>query len=76
MDVGMPKLNGYDATRRIRKTASGRDTMIVALTGWGQPGDLKKATDAGCDAHLVKPVDFAALGRLLASTPRKVKIFI
>ena len=69
MDVGMPKLNGYEATKRIRETDSGRAMFIVALTGWGQPSDIAKSLEAGCSAHLVKPVDFAALDRLLASAP-------
>jgi CheY-like chemotaxis protein len=69
MDVGMPKLNGYEATRRIRETPSGKDIFIVALTGWGQPSDVVKSREAGCSAHLVKPVDFAALDELLATAP-------
>jgi PAS domain S-box-containing protein len=69
MDVGMPKLNGYEATRRIRETPSGQDMFIIALTGWGQPSDVIKSREAGCSAHLVKPVDFAALDELLATAP-------
>lgn len=71
MDVGMPKLNGYDATRRIRELPFGGDIMIVALTGWGQASDVACSIEAGCTAHLVKPVDFAELERLLATA--KVK---
>ncbi len=67
MDMGMPRLNGYDATRRIRQLPAGKDTFIVALTGWGQAEDVERSKQAGCSAHLVKPVDFAALERLLAS---------
>jgi len=67
MDIGMPKLNGYDATRRIRETEHGRGTFIVALTGWGQTADIARSAEAGCSAHLVKPVDFVALDRLLAN---------
>ncbi len=67
MDVGMPKLNGYDATRRIREQSFGKDIMIVALTGWGQASDVAQSIEAGCSAHLVKPVDFAELERLLAA---------
>ena len=67
MDVGMPKLNGYEATRRIRQLPAGKEIFIVALTGWGQPGDVQRSAEAGCSAHLVKPVDFGALERLLAS---------
>jgi CheY-like chemotaxis protein len=67
MDVGMPKLDGYEATRRIRQLPSGKDAFIVALTGWTRTSDRELSADAGCSAHLVKPVDFAALERLLAS---------
>jgi CheY-like chemotaxis protein len=70
MDVGMPKLDGYEATRRLRETAFGKDIMIVALTGWGQPSDVAHSIEAGCSAHLVKPVDFAELERLLATATK------
>ncbi len=69
MDVGMPKLNGYDATRQIRGMPWGKDVFIVALSGWGQAQDRERATEAGCSAHLTKPVDFTALEHLLASPP-------
>jgi PAS domain S-box-containing protein len=68
MDIGMPKLNGYETTRRIRGLPCGEDVLIIALTGWGQPEDVRKSTDAGCSAHMVKPVDFTELERLLAVT--------
>ncbi|HEY4231839.1 MAG TPA: ATP-binding protein [Lacipirellulaceae bacterium] len=66
MDVGMPEMNGYEATRRIRQMPFGSDITIVALTGWGQTEDRERSADAGCSGHLVKPVDFAALERLIA----------
>jgi PAS domain S-box-containing protein len=66
MDIGMPRLNGFDATRRIREQSWGRDTAIVALTGWGQSADRQKSKEAGCDGHLVKPVELRDLERLLA----------
>lgn len=67
MDVGMPRLNGYEATRRIRERKSNREVFIVAVTGWGQEGDRENSKNAGCDAHLVKPVDLADLQLLLAN---------
>jgi PAS domain S-box-containing protein len=70
MDVGMPGLNGYDATRRIREQPWGRDIVIVAVTGWGQTTDKALAREAGCNAHLVKPVDLLALDRVLADEGR------
>ncbi|HEX3600792.1 MAG TPA: ATP-binding protein [Lacipirellulaceae bacterium] len=69
MDLGMPKLNGYEATRRIRETPNGKKMHIVALTGWGQASDIARSVEAGCTAHLVKPVDFAMLDNLLANLP-------
>jgi PAS domain S-box-containing protein len=67
MDVGMPRMNGYDATSRIRQTPWGKEVFIIALTGWGQESDVQNSVDAGCSAHLVKPVDLAALEGLLVS---------
>jgi CheY-like chemotaxis protein len=66
MDIGMPKLNGYEAARRIRQHPWGRGMLLVALTGWGHEGDRKKSADAGFDHHLVKPVDMSALMKLMA----------
>jgi len=57
MDVGMPRLNGYEAARRIRVQPWGRSVIIIAVTGWGQAGDRIQSREAGCDGHLVKPVD-------------------
>jgi PAS domain S-box-containing protein len=66
LDIGMPKLNGYDACRRIRDQACGKDTLLIAMTGWGQDEDRRRTEEAGFDAHLVKPVDPEALMKLLA----------
>jgi PAS domain S-box-containing protein len=65
MDVGMPKLNGYDAARRIREQPWGAPVIIIALTGWGQEGDRALSKEAGCDGHLVKPVSLPDLEKLL-----------
>jgi PAS domain S-box-containing protein len=65
MDIGMPRMNGYEATRRIREQPWGRDITILALTGWGQDSDRARSREAGCDGHLVKPVELASLERLL-----------
>ena len=71
LDIGLPGLNGFDACRRIRSEDWGRDIMMVALTGWGQDQDRRKSREAGLDAHLVKPVDYQALIRLLAELPAR-----
>jgi CheY-like chemotaxis protein len=66
VDIGMPKLNGYEVARRIRDHPWGADVHLVALTGWGQQADKRQAEEAGFDVHLVKPVAPEALDRLLA----------
>jgi PAS domain S-box-containing protein len=66
LDIGLPKLNGYEAARRIRQEPWGKTMMLVALTGWGQDDDRQQSKDAGFDRHLVKPVDSVALREVLA----------
>lgn len=66
MDIGMPKLNGYEAARKIRERPWAAGTVLVALSGWGQQEDRQRSTEAGFDGHLVKPVNHAALTTLLA----------
>lgn len=65
IDVSMPNLNGYDAARQIRQSPKGRCIFIVAFTGCSQPEDVARSREAGCSAHLVKPVDVAALDDLM-----------
>jgi signal transduction histidine kinase/CheY-like chemotaxis protein len=65
LDIGLPKLNGFEACRRIRAESWGQNMMLLALTGWGQDDDRRKAKEAGFDEHLVKPVDYALLMKLL-----------
>src|SRR5262245_8865145 len=67
LDIGMPRLNGYDTCRRIRQKPWGQRMLLIALTGWGQEEDIRRTKDAGFDYHMVKPVDPAALSRLLAN---------
>jgi PAS domain S-box-containing protein len=69
LDIGLPMLSGHDVCRRIREKAWGKHVVLIAVTGWGQDDDRRKAQDAGFDHHLVKPVDHAALLQLLGSLP-------
>ncbi len=69
MDLGMPRLNGYEAARRIRAEPWGAAAVLVAQTGWGSADDRRKTRDAGFDHHMVKPVDPAAMLKLLAGVP-------
>lgn len=65
LDLGMPRLDGYEVCRTVRGQPWGRDVVIIALTGWSQDEDRRRTQDAGFDHHLVKPVQPAALGKLL-----------
>ncbi|MDB5744440.1 MAG: putative histidine kinase, atypical hybrid [Polaromonas sp.] len=65
LDIGMPKLNGYEACRQIRAQSGGSARTLVAITGWGQPDDRLASQEAGFDRHLVKPVDLAVLQNLI-----------
>ena len=67
LDIGLPKLNGYEVARKIRETPWGKAIILIALTGWGQEEDRQQSKEAGFDSHLVKPVEQADLSRLLAS---------
>jgi CheY-like chemotaxis protein len=66
LDIGLPKVSGHDLARAIRARDWGRQTVLIALTGWGQEGDRELSRDAGFDHHLVKPVRPEALLSLLA----------
>ena len=62
----MPGFDGYEVARRIRATASGKSMLLVALTGYGQADDRRRALDAGCDVHVTKPVFPERLAEILA----------
>jgi PAS domain S-box-containing protein len=72
MDVGLPGMDGLEATRLIRSREWSRATTIVALTGWGQDDDRERSQAAGCNLHLVKPVSFEQLGQLLRDLEQKL----
>ena len=69
LDIGMPGMDGYDVARGIRARDPARRTALVALTGWGQDEDRRRAREAGFDHHLVKPADMGSLQQLLAGLP-------
>ena len=70
LDIGLPRMNGYDAARKIRQQPGGETIFLIALTGWGQDEDRQRSADSGFDLHMVKPVDPAALANLLAGLDR------
>ena len=66
LDIGLPKLNGYEVARKIRQQPWGQTVVLVALTGWGQEEDRRRSQDAGFNYHLTKPIDPLTLTDLLA----------
>ncbi len=66
LDIGMPKLNGYEAARKIREQPWGQDMVLIAVTGWGGENDRKRSREAGFNAHLLKPVDYQVLAKMIA----------
>jgi CheY-like chemotaxis protein len=83
VDLGMPRMDGFQLARRVRQQPWGNRTILIAVTGWGQAEDRRRARDAGFDHHLVKPVDPDAVIRLMeawsttsanldASTPKNI----
>ncbi len=70
LDIGMPQMDGYEVARRIRKGYEGPQPTLIALTGWGQQEDKRKAREAGFDHHIVKPAEISALRELVGSLER------
>jgi len=66
LDIGLPKLNGYEVAQRIRENAWGQSMFLIAVTGWGQEEDRQRSSEVGLNVHMVKPVEPAALERLLS----------
>ena len=66
LDIGMPRLNGYEVARLIRRMPWAESAVIAALTGWGQDADKHRAAEAGFDRHFTKPLDPDVLDQLLA----------
>ena len=66
IDIGLPVMDGYELARRLRRRPGAEKMRMVAVTGYGQKGDIERALEAGFDEHLVKPVDFEKLEALLS----------
>jgi CheY-like chemotaxis protein len=69
VDIGLPGCDGYQVAAQVRADPACRRVRLVAMTGYGQPDDRRRALDAGFDAHLVKPFQVEDLNRLLAGEP-------
>ena len=74
LDIGMPGIDGYETCRQMRRRPSDRATVIIAVTGWGQPQDKQRALDAGFDGHLTKPVEMEALAAVLCGRAPRAAI--
>jgi DNA-binding response OmpR family regulator len=68
LDLGLPKLNGYEVARQIRGLAGGQAMLLIAVTGWGQDEARRRSREAGFDHHLTKPVELPLLMRLLTES--------
>jgi CheY-like chemotaxis protein len=70
LDIGMPKLNGYEVATRLRESEEGKKLLLVAVTGWGLDADKRRAREVGFDLHFVKPASVVALKRLILNPNR------
>lgn len=66
LDIGLPKLNGYEVARKIREESWGKEIFLIAVTGWGQDIDRERSKAVGFDDHMVKPVETTSLIKVLA----------
>ena len=66
LDIGMPRMDGYQLAQHIRHALWGKNIVLVACTGWGQPDDRRRSQEAGIDHHMVKPVSARAMLQLLS----------
>jgi len=73
LDIGLPKADGHEVARRLRREPWGRSTCLIAVTGWSNESDRARSREAGFDHHLVKPLDPALLAQLLDSLEHTVR---
>ena len=72
LDIGMPRMDGYEVARRIRQQTGLGTVVLAALTGWGQQEDRRRTAEAGFDHHLVKPPEPEAVARVLAGLRKRL----
>jgi two-component system CheB/CheR fusion protein len=65
LDIGLPKIDGYEVARRLRQLPGTEKTLVVAITGYGREADVQRCKEAGIDRHFLKPVDPAQLRQVL-----------
>jgi signal transduction histidine kinase/CheY-like chemotaxis protein len=69
LDIGMPKMNGYEVAKKVRAAPWGAQTKLIAISGWGQAEDVRRATAAGFEDHLTKPINYSELQSMLRRRP-------
>src|SRR5262249_32290990 len=69
LDIGLPMLDGYEVARRMRQRPELERTVLIALSGYGEPRDRQQSKEAGFDRHLVKPADLERVDEVLAALP-------
>jgi CheY-like chemotaxis protein len=74
MDLAMPEMDGWDATKVLKSDAATRSIPILALTARTLPADRKRAMDAGCDGYISKPIKVATFDRLIMNLVRQAKV--
>jgi CheY-like chemotaxis protein len=71
LDIGIPKISGYDLARQLRQSESSRHIVLVAFTGYGQDDDRRRVREAGFDHHLLKPLEAESLEKIIDSVPAR-----
>ena len=72
LDIGLPRMDGYEVAGRLRQQAELTNVVLVALTGYGQEEDQRRSKEAGFDHHLVKPADFSEVRKILAAVAERM----
>jgi two-component system CheB/CheR fusion protein len=71
LDIGLPDMSGYEVARYLRQQPQTKDVRLIAMTGYGQDSDRQRSQEAGCEHHLVKPVDPQKLQDLLGTQAKR-----
>jgi PAS domain S-box-containing protein len=71
LDIGLPGMNGYEVAEQLRRDECCKDSLLIAVSGYGRPEDVRRAAEAGFAHHLVKPIDYEALLAVLGPSPRR-----
>ena len=76
LDIGLPGLDGFEVAKRMRQQPILQDVVLVAMTGYGKESDRQRSQEAGFDHHLVKPIKFEKVQKILASVSEKATLML